>query len=557
MLNRISLAKKIAGGFAIILILLVTLAFVGRNGLTRVVDRVDVSNQFQELVTLILEARQHEKQFILTNDPGAVGIVRKDIAALKTRVERIAGSTDDPGVQEKIQQISGGLENYGKAFDQYVDMARQKDELMADMNQKANNALEITSGIRDDQKARYDALIGESEEKISNMRMRVLYANRINENFLQAKGYRMVISEGQGDSISMLTQWRGHHADIKRDLAESAPLMTEDSAKKRHEKVVAAQEELFQAAELYFVDNSFDNNLAVINAVKAMQRAAVTFQQEVQELLDFYIEDVQIFSGQMMGLSSGADRVASILLNTRIQEKDYIRNEDQETFSKIIKNISRIDETISEIKAEIDDEDKTKPLDGIQEGVNNYIRSFKSYAELMATQQATQSTMEKAAGGIEAACLSGKDEMAVQMQGQITTATAVMTGVSLAAVVFGLLIALFLARIIIKPIRQVVDALKDISQGDGDLTQRITINTRDEIGELAKWFNTFISRLNTIIVDIGANSETVTAASGELRTVSETMAEDSGSLAGRSNSVAVAAEEMSASMNTVAAASEE
>ncbi|MCG8615285.1 MAG: bacteriohemerythrin, partial [Desulfobacterales bacterium] len=101
------------------------------------------------------------------------------------------------------------------------------------------------------------------------------------------------------------------------------------------------------------------------------------------------------------------------------------------------------------------------------------------------------------------------------------------------------------------------DALKDISQGDGDLTQRITINTRDEIGELAKWFNAFISRLNNIIVDIGANSETVTAASGELRTVSETMAEDSGSLAGRSNSVAVAAEEMSASMNTVAAASEE
>ena len=174
-------------------------------------------------------------------------------------------------------------------------MARQKDEFMADMNQKASNALTITSGIRDDQKARYDALMAESEEKISTMRMRVYFANRINENFLQAKGYRMVISEGQGDSISMLTQWRGHHADIKRDLAESEPLMTEEAAKKRHEKVVIAQEQLYQAAEAYFAENSFDNNLAVIDAVKAMQRATVSFQQEVQELLDFYIEDVQIF----------------------------------------------------------------------------------------------------------------------------------------------------------------------------------------------------------------------------------------------------------------------
>jgi len=144
-----------------------------------------------------------------------------------------------------------------------------------------------------------------------------------------------------------------------------------------------------------------------------------------------------------------------------------------------------------------------------------------------------------------------------QMAGQITSSTAVMTVVSLVAVILGIFIALFLARIIIRPIQTVVAALKDISEGDGDLTQRIEINTSDEIGELAKWFNTFISKLNTIIVDIGANSETVTASSGELLTVSEIMAEDSENLAGRSNSVATAAEEMSASMNSVAAASEQ
>ena len=111
--------------------------------------------------------------------------------------------------------------------------------------------------------------------------------------------------------------------------------------------------------------------------------------------------------------------------------------------------------------------------------------------------------------------------------------------------------------VIITPIKKVVAALKDISQGDGDLTQRIDINTKDEIGELARWFNTFISRLNNIIVDIGSNSETVTASSGELLIISEQMSEDSEDLASRSNAVAAAAEEMSSSMHSVAAASEE
>lgn len=557
MLNRLSLAKKIAGGFAVILILLVVLAVVGRNGLTRVKDRVTVSNQFQTLVNLILDARQQEKQFILTGDPRVVAAAKKDISDLKARVVKIGQTTKDAGVQAEIRRISTGLENYEAAFDTYVAMAGQKDGLMADMTLKADRALDITSGIRDDQKSRYDALVAESEEKISTMRLRVMYANRINENFLQAKGYRMVISGGQGDNLSMLTQWKGYHADIRRSLKESAPLMTEDAAKKRHGAVTTAQEDLYGAAERYFADSRFDNKLTVINGARAMKSATMAFQQEVQELLDFYIEDVQIFSGQMMGLSSGADQVAKILLNTRILEKDFVRNQDRETFNRIVGNISDIDDAISHIKAEIDDPEKTAPLDGIQEAVNNYIRSFKSYAELTADQQSAQSAMETAASGIELACTSAKDGMAEQMGRQINAATALMSGVSLAALVSGLLISLFLVRMIIRPIRQVVAALKDISQGDGDLTQRIVINTRDEIGELARWFNTFISRLNHIIVDIGANSETVTAASGELRTVSESMAEDSGNLAGSANSVAAAAEEMSASMESVAAASEE
>ncbi len=119
------------------------------------------------------------------------------------------------------------------------------------------------------------------------------------------------------------------------------------------------------------------------------------------------------------------------------------------------------------------------------------------------------------------------------------------------------LYAALLARIIIKPLKTVASALKDIAEGEVDLTQRIDIDTRDEIGELAKWFNAFIARLNNIVVDIGSNSETVTASSGELLSASEQIAGGADDLSGRSNAVAAAAEEMSSSMNSVAAASEQ
>ncbi len=557
MLKSFSLAKKITGGFVIILILLIVLAFVGRVGLTRVVEKVDSSNQFQLLVDRILDARQNEKRFILTNDPKAVEIVIKDIKLLKTGARNIVEATDDTGIRKQAQQILKVSDTYAKAFDDYVALAGQKDTLMGEMNQKANAALAITSRIRDEQKANYDSLKAKSGKKISQMRQRLVFAERIKENFLQAKGYRMVMADSKDYNVSMMTQWKGHHNDIKRDLKDVAPLMFEPVSKERHEKIITTQKAVIEKAGDFFKNRSYENNMALIKAVRAMRMATITFQQEMQELLEFYIEDVQIFSGQMMELSSGADQVAKILLKTRILEKEFMRTEDEAIYQQVIQNISSIEDTVSYIRETIDEEEKTKPLDGIQAAVNAYISSFKRHAELMKSQQTAKEQMESNAGGIEGICLKSKESVHTQMQAQIVSSTTFITLVSIFAVIFGILIAFVLIRIIIRPIKKVVAALKDISQGDGDLTQRIEIDTKDEIGELAKWFNTFISRLNNIIVDIGANSETVTASSGELLSISEQMSEDSCDLASRSNAVAAAAEEMSSSMDSVAAASEE
>jgi methyl-accepting chemotaxis protein len=113
------------------------------------------------------------------------------------------------------------------------------------------------------------------------------------------------------------------------------------------------------------------------------------------------------------------------------------------------------------------------------------------------------------------------------------------------------------ASIIVRPVNATVAALKDICEGDGDLTQRIHIQSHDEIGQMAAWVNNLISRLNKIIVHIGIDSETVSASSEELLSVAELMLEDSQSFTGKSETVAAAAGEMSQSMETVAEATEQ
>ncbi|MCP3900657.1 MAG: methyl-accepting chemotaxis protein, partial [Desulfobacteraceae bacterium] len=174
----------------------------------------------------------------------------------------------------------------------------------------------------------------------------------------------------------------------------------------------------------------------------------------------------------------------------------------------------------------------------------------------MKQQKTAKALMEDNALKIQELCLQLKNLQLEYMESQIAKSQGLITFGSLCAIIFGSIIAFLLIRIIIKPIQKVAIALKDISEGDGDLTKRIDITTKDEIGELADSFNKFVGKLNDIIADVSMNSETVTAASGELLSVSDQMSEGADDLFGRSNSVA-AAEEMSSNMDSVAAASQE
>jgi methyl-accepting chemotaxis protein len=110
---------------------------------------------------------------------------------------------------------------------------------------------------------------------------------------------------------------------------------------------------------------------------------------------------------------------------------------------------------------------------------------------------------------------------------------------------------------IVRPINAAVAGLKDIAQGEGDLTMRLEVRSRDEVGELATWFNLFIEKLQQIIREVSDGVQTVSASSTELSVISGQMNEGSQLASDKSNTVATAAEEMSANMNNVAAAMEQ
>jgi len=73
----------------------------------------------------------------------------------------------------------------------------------------------------------------------------------------------------------------------------------------------------------------------------------------------------------------------------------------------------------------------------------------------------------------------------------------IIMGVVILAAITG--IVFFVSRIFSKPIVLVTDTLKDISEGEGDLTKQIIVASRDEIGNLAKYFNETIGNIKNLV----------------------------------------------------------
>ncbi len=146
-----------------------------------------------------------------------------------------------------------------------------------------------------------------------------------------------------------------------------------------------------------------------------------------------------------------------------------------------------------------------------------------------------------------------------------------MTIAALITLVALFIVIIFLANTIIKPISRVVSVLKEIAQGQGDLTKRIDIESKDEIGELAYWFNSFMEHLQKIIrsvnhntVDIKGATEELSSSSNKIACSTEKLTSQAGNVADSSKeitsnfqSISSATEQMSSSVNTIATAIEE
>ncbi len=123
---------------------------------------------------------------------------------------------------------------------------------------------------------------------------------------------------------------------------------------------------------------------------------------------------------------------------------------------------------------------------------------------------------------------------------------------TVAAVAFILVLLGMLIRVLMRPLTDMGRAMANIAEGEGDLTRRLAVQSRDEFGELATAFNRFVERIHESIREVSSATLQVNEVAQRVLSASNASMANSDEQASRTNSVAAAINELGAAAQEIA-----
>lgn len=144
--------------------------------------------------------------------------------------------------------------------------------------------------------------------------------------------------------------------------------------------------------------------------------------------------------------------------------------------------------------------------------------------------QEAESLQEQALFAVEEPILHGDEQLGTlnvlltgaAMERQLTEQrNGIIIDMLTLGIVLTITLTLVLQLTVVKPVRRIVLRLRDIAEGDADLTQKLAITTRDELGEFSALFNQFVDTIQSLAVRIKTSVRETAHATGTVQEESQ------------------------------------
>ncbi|WP_018247223.1 HAMP domain-containing methyl-accepting chemotaxis protein [Orenia marismortui] len=253
--------------------------------------------------------------------------------------------------------------------------------------------------------------------------------------------------------------------------------------------------------EYYQKEENADQSM--VKSARNAIRIAEDFKKEQKVEISKVINNNQSIEviNRELEIAYDANRIIKGILDTRIEEKNFVIKEDQKYLKLFDENIQEITTQVEQIKEKLWEKDNNRSdINNIIKAVNNYQVAFNNYVQAIENEKTAESTMVSKARAVENELEGLRKKFKTDMQNQINTTNVINLILLIIVVATGIAIAWVITKYISRTIKSIRKVLAKVE--DGDFSEEVEFDSDDELGKMAKSVNNTINSLQEIIRDI-------------------------------------------------------
>ncbi|MFC3024117.1 methyl-accepting chemotaxis protein [Vibrio zhugei] len=224
--------------------------------------------------------------------------------------------------------------------------------------------------------------------------------------------------------------------------------------------------------------------------VSSNKQHMVSIFQEPDGTVKMFVNYQSTRDGTLSGVSKSMTDMVNFLNSFKIQKTGYVFLADANGSIKIHRTQSKVGETLEQLYGR-----QSSQL--LQKNGFNLIETQHNGQDVFISSLYVKSMNWFVVGVVPKAEVFADMDAVTQR---------LLWSTVLVAVIF-ILGGIWLGNSIVKPIRQLAARFTDLGEGEGDLSQRITIDTEDEIAQLSKGFNSFVEKIHKSIREVAETSD--------------------------------------------------
>ena len=463
-------------------------------------------------------------------------------------------------LKESVKSAKDGVTEYEKLANQTKEKITAMNANRVSMNTAAGDFMKNSSDYSLSQNNSMKTELKSFEAELNQLNVKITLANDVIDT---GNAVRVSVWKGIAKKDAKLIQDAIPNFDIISKKLDEFKKNTEDLAQAQLVDKVRSNGDAYKSAMATLVTQAGLQNGDISSLTELLNQMTVnaeTYMKTCADLLVLVREEMAkdtkdtllSFDQRLVKINSAKD-VLELGYNIRIAAWKSQAERDPKIIADVQKNFEDITAELDKVKAITNQEINLKQIEMVRANSMAYKTSLNDLVlnwtalqdvgtkRLAAANVVLASAKDTAIAGVQETSAIAKDTVKT-----LSMASNVLITGLLVALVLGIIITIVITNSIVGPVKRGVLFAQIVSEGD--LTQKIDVDQKDEIGQLADALNKMVTKTADVLSAIQQSSDQVAASSEQLSASAQNMASGATEQAASLEETTASIEQLSASI---------